>query len=492
MRTCGILMPVSCLPSKYGIGSFGNEAYRFIDFLAECRQTFWQILPLGPTGYGDSPYQSFSAFAGSPYYIDLDILAEEGYIDRQDIENAGIREEGDRIDYYGLYMKRFPVLKKACREVAEEDPKYRMYIAGNRFWIEDYALFMALKEQNDMKPFREWPDELRFRNEKVLNDKREELKDEIHFWTAVQFLFHEQWMKLKAYAGSRGIRIIGDIPIYVSEDSCELWMHPELFQTDEQGRPTAVAGCPPDEFAEEGQLWGNPLYDWNYHRETGYRWWIKRLEHSGCFFDVVRIDHFRGFSGYYSVPAGNINAVEGEWREGPGKDFISVIKEKVSWLPVIAEDLGVMTEDSAELLRFSGFPGMKVMQFAFSSDWHNGYLPHNYEKSCVAYTGTHDNPTTEEWVQTASPAEIKKAMSYLGADSITGITDAMIRAAFSSTAETVIIPVQDWLKAGPEARLNTPSTLGNNWVWRLHKDYYSDELVQKIRSFTLMYGREPG
>ncbi|MBE6020473.1 MAG: 4-alpha-glucanotransferase [Clostridiales bacterium] len=489
MRTAGILMPFSSLPARYGIGNLGKEAYRFIDFLDECDQSYWQILPMGPTGFGDSPYQSFSAFACSPYYIDPDILADEGYISKEDIKEADFTENAERVDYSDLYTKRFPLLKKACENVSEEDSAYKDYVEGNRFWIEDYALYMALKEENGMRPFREWERSVQIREDEAMEQAKDRLKKDIHFWKSVQFLFHQQWMKLRSYAASKNVKIIGDIPIYVSEDSCEAWMRPELFQTGSDGKLLRVAGCPPDDFSTEGQLWGNPLYDWDHHKETGYEWWIKRLEHWGCFYDVIRIDHFRGFSGYYSIPAGNINAVEGEWKEGPGKDLITAIKEKVPWLPIIAEDLGTNTEDVEELLKYSGFPGMKVLQFAFSSDWNNEHLPHNYEKTCVAYTGTHDNASTEEWVQTAPEDQTEKAKKYLSVHDKSDLTDAMIRAVLASTADMAVIPIQDWLRTGAGSRINTPSTIGENWVWRVSSDMFTDELKSKIRELTEIYGR---
>lgn len=491
MRTSGILLPVSSLPSPYGIGSLGQAAYDFIDFLAESGQTWWQVLPLGPTGYGDSPYQSCSAFASNPYFIDLDSLAEDGYLEERELGKANLKNEAGRIDYYDLYVKRFPVLKKACSAVSPQDPELLEYLTGNHFWIEDYALFMTIKEEQKMRPFWEWPSELRYLEEEKEREIRESRKEALHFWRTVQFLFHKQWMRMKGYANGKGIRILGDIPIYVSADSCELWRQPVLFQTDEAGNPTNVAGCPPDDFSPAGQLWGNPLYDWSYHKKTGFQWWIKRLEHSGCFYDAVRIDHFRGFSGYYSISAGNITAVEGAWKEGPGRDFIGVIKERVSWLPVIAEDLGFLTPDVQELLEYSGFPGMKVLQFGFSSCGENGYLPHNYGKNSVVYTGTHDNPTTKEWAESLEREGLEFAMKYLGIKEPRQLTRAMIRAVCASVADTAIIPMQDWLELGAEARINTPSTLGDNWIWRLSEDSLGITLAGEIREMTELYGRNP-
>ena len=481
MRNAGILMPITALPSPYGIGTLGKSAFDFVDFLAESGQHYWQVLPFGPTGYGDSPYQSFSAFASNPYLIDLDRLVEAELITKEDIKEANFADD-EKINYGDLYEKRFTLLKKAGRKIDRNDRDFNRYIDGNAFWIHDYALFMAIKNENGMKPLSEWPEPLRTRDSSALQDAAERLSDEVHFWKAVQYLFHEQWMLLRSYANSNDVKIIGDLPIYISQDSAEMWCRPDLFDKDE------VAGCPPDAFAPTGQLWGNPLYNWEKHREEGYHWWVKRLEHTGCFCDVVRIDHFRGFAGYYAVPAGDKTAENGRWREGPGMHFIETIKNRVNWLPIIAEDLGFLTKDVRDLLKFSGFPGMKVMELAFS-DKDSDYLPHNHIKDCVVYTGTHDNMTAVQWSEEGPEEDTANAMNYFGLASKSEIPEALIRSALSSVADLAIIPMQDWLGLGSEGRLNTPSVSDGNWTWRMKPGSLTDDLSQKIKNLCTIYCR---
>ncbi len=489
MRNSGILMPISALPSKYGIGSIGEEAYRFIDFLKACGQTYWQILPIGPTSYGDSPYQSFSAFAANPYFIDLDILMHEGYLLPDEYQHLNWGEDENKVDYELMYHQRLDVLRLAASRLPELDGDFQYYNANNIFWLDDYAVFMALKQKYGGISFTEFSEALRLRDPVALEKARVENKKEIHFWRAVQYFFSKQWKNLKKYANENGIKIIGDIPIYVSPDSADLWAHSELFLVDENKKMIDVAGCPPDAFSEDGQLWGNPLYDWDYHKETEYDWWIKRLRHATEIYDVVRIDHFRGFSGYYAIPYGSENARTGEWRTGPSNDLIDAVKNALPNADIIAEDLGFLTDDVIQLLKDSGYPGMKVLQFAFDTDEKSTYLPHNYTKNCVCYTGTHDNSTTEGWQKLASDNEVNLAMEYLGVKDKSDLTYGFIRGCLASVADRAVIPIQDWLKLDDSARINTPSTLSGNWLWRIEKSMLSNELAEIIKRYTKIYGR---
>ena len=482
-------MPISALPSKHGIGALGKEAYCFVDFLKGSKQVYWQILPIGPTGYGDSPYQSFSAYAGNPYWIDLDLLAAEGMLSVADIKGPGFVENPDFVDYGDLYEKRFDLLRKAAVQISPDDKGFSSFCTGNAEWLYEYALFMALKEEHGMRSFHLWPDTYRIYSEKSHAKTMEKLAGKLHFWKAVQYLFFTQWEKFKAYANGSGVKIIGDMPIYVSPDSADLWANHNLFQVNAKREMSSVAGCPPDSFDSDGQLWGNPLYNWGCHKKQGYSWWIKRLKHAGKIFDVVRIDHFRGFLGYYSIPAGSLTAANGKWRRGPGEDFIASIKKMAPEITIIAEDLGYLTPAVHKLLRFSGFPGMKVLQFAFDGSKSNVYLPHLYTENCVVYTGTHDNPTIREWAKSAPPLEIKFAKNYLGASSRPVLEDAMISAAMHCKSNTCIIPVQDWLKLGGEARINTPGVAEGNWRFRVRKRRLSKALAERIRHLTEESGR---
>lgn len=489
IRKSGILLPVSSLPSPYGIGSLGKESFQFIDFLRQAGQRYWQILPIGPTGCGDSPYQSFSAFASNPYFIDPGLLIEQGLLKEDEVRKFQFGDDPEQIDYGALLDNRTRMLRLAADRFPEEDAGFGAFRRKNSEWLEDYALFMALKTENDMVSFQDWPDDLRLRREPALEAARARLADEIRFWEVTQYLFETQWSPLKEYAGQNGISIIGDLPIYVSPDSADLWAHSELFQLDESRRFTGVAGCPPDAFTAEGQLWGNPLYDWEKHASDGYHWWVERLASATKVYDVIRIDHFRGFAGYYSIPAGSKNAVNGQWRRGPGLDFVNTLKKNLPELSIIAEDLGFLTEDVRKLVKESGFPGMKVLQFAFDSREKNDYLPHNYTKNCVVYTGTHDNTTTEDWKLSAPPEDVAFARRYLGIGPEDDFTGAMIRAAQASVADTCIIPLQDYMRLGAQARINTPGTVGGNWRWRVTQKALTSELAQSIRQTTELYGR---
>jgi len=489
MRASGILMPVSALPSRYGIGSAGRGAKEFLDFLAEAGQRYWQVLPLGPTGYGDSPYQSFSVFAGNPYFIDLDRLAEDGLLTKSELEDEELRGGGETVDYLSLFEHRYALLKKAAARLEKNDAGLAEFERENADWLSDYALFMALKEENGHRAVSLWPRELRTREPGALESAEERLAEETRFWRVAQYWFSEHWNGVREYAAKLGIKIIGDIPIYASQDSSDFWAQPELFQTDGEGGLRDVAGCPPDGFSPDGQVWGNPLYDWDYHKKTGYAWWLRRLRHVAGLCDVVRIDHFRGFAGYYSIPAGDGTAKNGRWNPGPGLPLIEAMKSELPGLKIIAEDLGFLTDDVRRLLADSGFPGMKVLQFAFDSREESDYLPHNYERNSVVYTGTHDNTTISDWTRTAPPEDVRFAMEYTGTPDRDALARALIRAAMSSVCDTAVVPMADWLGLGAEARINKPATVGGNWVWRLREDALTDELSAAIRRQTKIYGR---
>lgn len=491
MRASGILMHISSLPSAYGIGTFGQAAFDFVDFLAQAGQTYWQVLPLGPTSFGDSPYQSFSTFAGNPYFIDLDLLAKDGLLQQADYQYLDWGGDPARVDYEKIYRNRYPVLRKAFLagrdRYAKDLEEFRRSHVG---WIEDYALFMALKNQFGGCAWLEWEDGIRRRVPEALERYRVLLKEEIDFWVFVQYLFFTQWFTLKKYAHEKKVHIIGDLPIYVAMDSADTWAHPELFQLDEQQNPAYVAGVPPDYFAPQGQLWGNPLYDWDYHDKTGYAWWTERVRMAATVYDMVRIDHFRGFAGYYAVPYGDSTAENGSWREGPGIRVFDAIRAQLGSPAIIAEDLGVLTPDVYDLLEKTGFPGMKVLQFAFDSNWDNAYLPHNHIKNCVVYTGTHDNDTVASWWEAALAGHDRQhAMEYLRLDDVEGIPWGMIRAAWSSVADLAVAPIQDFLELGNPARMNLPSTVGGNWAFRVAPGALTGELARRIANLTTLYQR---
>ena len=489
MRTAGILLPVSSLPSPYGIGSFGQEAYRFIDFLQAAQQQFWQILPIGPTGYGDSPYQSFSAFAINPYFIDLDTLVEKKLLTAAEIDAESFGKDPAVVDYYKLYQNRYPLLKLAVNRFDTACEAFVHFKAQQADWIEDYALFMALKAEHGMRAFSTWPAALRTRQPAAMAQAKERLAEQIVFWQVVQFLVYEQWASLKAYANAHHVELIGDIPIYVSPDSSDLWANPTLFQVDDEGNLLEVAGCPPDAFSADGQLWGNPLYAWQRHLDTGCAWWVRRMRHASTIYDVVRIDHFRGFESYYAIPAADKTAAGGTWRKGPGMDFVGVLKEKLPGVRIIAEDLGFLTQGVRQLLADSGFPGMKVLQFAFDSREESDYLPHNYTSNSVVYTGTHDNTTTADWEHSTPADDVAMARAYLDITPQDSLARKFIRAALGSVSDTAIIPLQDWLALGAQARINTPSTLGGNWLWRMQTTTCTPTLAQEIAQLTKLYGR---
>ena len=512
MRESGILMPVSSLPGPYGIGCFGAEALKFVDFLAAAGQHIWQLLPLSPTGYGDSPYQSCSAFAGNPYFIDLDALKADGLLTAAQLKAEPWGTDPLSVDYGTLYTSRYKVLRAAyaawrekyagrfgCAHYYPDD--YYAFTLTNESWLNDYALYMALKTANGMKSWAEWPREYRLRDAGALAEFAAGQEEEIGFWKFLQYEFAVQWKKVKDYANEKGIKILGDIPIYVSADSVDAWVGGELFELDAQGGFARVAGCPPDYFSADGQLWGNPLYNWPYHKQTGYAWWVRRVRHALGIYDLLRIDHFRGFDTYWAIPAGSPTARTGKWENGPGMDLFRALEAALGKLPIIAEDLGDLVPSVRKLLADSTFPGMKVLQFAFGGG-DNEYLPHNHVKNSVVYPGTHDNTTlTDWWVNTATAKEKANAAAYLHltpckptAKEVAAVrTDAartaLLRAALGSVADRAIIPMADWLGLGAAAHLNTPGKLGGNWTWRAADGFDTALLAGRIEAECAVYCR---
>jgi len=489
MRKSGILMHITSLPNAYGIGSMGKCAYEFVDFLQQAGQSYWQILPLSPTGYGDSPYQSFSTFAGNHYLIDLDQLIAEGLLTQEEANSFYWGSEETRVDFGSLYENRSKLLKLACGRFVP-DESYHRFVVENEDWLEDYALFMALKEHFRGRAWQNWSVSLMMRFPAVLDSYRESLNEEILFQYFLQFQFFRQWEALRRYANEKGIRIIGDVPIYVPLDSADVWSNSKLFQLNKSCRPVKVAGCPPDSFNADGQLWGNPLYDWEKMKADGYRWWIRRLKAAQKMYDVVRFDHFRGFESYWAVPAGDTNAVGGAWEKGPGMDFIGAVQKALPELDIIAEDLGFVTPEVRQLQLDSGYPGMKVLQFAFDSREEGDYMPHSYPVNSVCYSGTHDNLTMLQWLQEADPVDIAAAKAYLGLNEEEGLVKGMIRGCMSSVSRLCVVQMQDYLELGGCARMNFPGTLsGNNWTWRAKPGFITPELTERIRKTTERFGR---
>lgn len=490
-RSSGIIMHIASLPGEYGIGTFGKEAYKFVDFLNKAGQRYWQILPLGQTGYGDSPYQSFSAFAGNPYFIDFDLLVEESILSEEDYKNVNFGENEEDIDYGTLFIEKMKVLRLAYdKSKINYQKEIKDFRKEKKIWIEDYALFMAIKNHFDLVSWQNWDEKIKKRDEETLNKYRKELKVDIEYWIFLQYLFFKQWNKLKSYANARGIEIIGDIPIYVSEDSADVWGNIDGFLLDEDQNPIKVAGCPPDAFSETGQLWGNPIYNWSYMDKTGYEWWINRVRESLKMYDVIRIDHFRGFESFWQIPYGEETAINGEWVKGPGMRLFNAIEEVLGKVNIIAEDLGFLTKEVLDLRDETKFPGMKVLQFAFDSREESDYLPHNYPKNCIAYTGTHDNDTFLGWYElTGNREDVKYCKKYLKLTEEEGYNWGFIRGVWSSVANVSIAMIQDFLNLGNEARINLPSTLGINWRWRIKENLLTDELAEKIYNMTKLYGR---
>ena len=490
-RSSGILMPISSLPSPHGIGTLGAEARKFVDFLAAAGQSWWQILPVSPTSYGDSPYQSFSAYAGNPYFIDLDLLCEDGLLTPEEVNAVNWGADPSRVDYSAIYNGRFPLLHLAMERGWERDAdKVKPFSVQNDTWLPDYALFMALKRHFGMKSWTEWPDEdIRLRRPEAVQRYQKELADDIRLFTYIQYLFFRQWEALRAYAHEKGIGIIGDLPIYVAMDSADVWADPRAFQLDERNVPAEVAGVPPDYFTADGQLWGNPLYDWDAMKADGYSWWIRRIAGASRLYDILRIDHFRGLESYWAVPYGETTAKIGRWVKGPGMDLIGVLTEKFPNLQFIAEDLGYLTPEVRQLLADSGLPGMKILQFAFDSRETANYLPHTYPRNCVCYAGTHDNSTLMGWKNDAAPSDIAAAREYLGLNEEEGFHWGILRGGQSSVADLFVAQMQDYLGLGAEARMNTPGILGGNWQWRMLPDQITEGLTKRIARMTSLYGR---
>lgn len=490
-RSSGILLPISALPSPYGIGTLGKAAYAFVDFLAEAEQRWWQLLPVGPTSYGDSPYQSFSAFAGNPYYIDLEQLCAEGLLEPQEIVALDWGREPTKVDYAKIYENRFTLLHKAMQRGWEKNAaEIAAFTEENQRWLPDYALYMAVKRHFGMKAWIEWEDEaIRLHQAEAVESYRSLLAEDVRLFTFIQYEFFKQWNTLRSYAGKKGIGIIGDLPIYVAMDSADVWAEPQWFQLDEKNIPHEVSGVPPDAFSADGQLWGNPLYDWEAMQRDGYGWWIRRIDGAAKLYDVLRIDHFRGLESYWAVPYGNADAKNGRWRKGPGMGLLSVLKNWFPQVEFIAEDLGFLTPEVEQLLRDSGFPGMKVLEFAFDSREPSNYLPHTYPAHCVCYVGTHDNETVMAWKERAAAEDIAMAVQYLGLHDAEGFHWGILRGGMGSVAELFIAQIQDYLGLGEEARMNTPGQIGGNWTWRLREGQITKELTAKIAEMTRLYGR---
>ena len=489
-RSSGILLPVSSLPSPCGIGTLGRAAYAFADFLHAAGQKYWQLLPLGPTSYGDSPYQSFSTFAGNPYFIDLEMLVNDGLLEQSELEEADWGDNPRYVDYGKIFASRFTVLRQAFRRGYSRDREAVEAFRQENQWLDNYALYMAVKASFGMKSWLEWPDEdIRLRKSEAVARYSKDLAEDIAFYSYLQYLFYRQWNALRDYIHSLDIQIIGDMPIYVAMDSADVWAEPEFFQLGEDLVPTEVSGVPPDYFTADGQLWGNPLYDYKRMKADGYDWWIRRVEGAGRLFDIIRIDHFRGLESYWAVPYGETTAKNGRWRKGPGMALVGMLVKRFPDLQFIAEDLGFLTPAVHQLLRRSKLPGMKVLEFAFDTREPSNYLPHTYDRHCVCYVGTHDNETVMQWREQADRSSVTMARNYLGLSEAEGFHWGMIRGGMSSVADTFVVQMQDCLGLGAEGRMNTPGTAKGNWQWRLLRGEASPALAKKLSQYARMYGR---
>lgn len=492
-RQSGVLMHISSLPGKYGIGSFGQSAYDFVDFLVRTKQRYWQILPLGTTSYGDSPYQSFSAFAGNTYFIDFDILIEEGLLNEADVKGADFGDDPRKVDYAKIFDARRPIMEKAVARFLKADDlsDYESFVEQNAAWLEVFAEYMAIKEHFDNLAWTEWPDEaIRRREAASLASYREKLADKLTYHRVTQYLFFKQWLRLKAYANEHHIEIVGDMPIYVAADSADVWAQPHFFKTDAVGKPTCVAGCPPDEFSETGQLWGNPIYDWEAMDKDGYAWWIERLRESFKIYDIVRIDHFRGFESYWEVPADSETSATGKWVKGPDYKLFAAVKEALGDLNIIAEDLGFMTDEVIELRERTGFPGMKILQFAFNPDDESIDSPHLAPNNSVMYTGTHDNNTVLGWYKDEIDDATRQYMAqYTNRKEYETVPHAMLRTIFASVSFMAIATMQDLLELDSAARMNYPSTIGGNWTWRMTAEELNPIVEGELYSLTKTYRR---
>lgn len=489
-RKFGIILPVFSLPSRYGIGSLGQKAFDFIDYLYNSRVGLWQVLPLGPTSYGNSPYQSFSAFAGNEYFIDLELLISDGLLKKEDINKFEDKDESGRIDYGKLYLYRFDILDKAARNFFKHVPAdYFSFIENNKKWINDYALFMALKKQFDMIPWLQWPEQYRQKDKNTIDQFLLDNKELIDHFCFCQYEFYKQWTAVRQYANRKKVKIIGDIPFYVSLDSADVWANKQLFMLDATGSPTEVAGVPPDYFSETGQLWGNPIYAWSTRKKEVYEWWGDRVSISNKLFDYLRIDHFRGFDSYWAVPAESDTAINGKWKKGPGIDFIKYIKKASGNMKLIAEDLGLLTPSVRKMLRESRLPGMKVLEFAFSDDETNEYLPDQYPVNCVCYTGTHDNEPLSAWFDSLDKQSRSFFIKYMTKKRLNPDIDGIIRLGMSSKAKMFIVQMQDLLGTGNDSRINSPGVEEGNWQWRVSFTLLDDTLKQRIQFLTSKYNR---
>ena len=491
-RSSGVLMHITSLPGQFGIGTFGKSAYEFVDFLEETKQTYWQILPLTTTSYGDSPYQSFSAVAGNLNLIDFSLLKEDGLLEESDYVNVNFGENPEKVDYALLFEARRPILEKAVANTSKNNEvlaEIEKFEAENSSWLADYAEYMAIKESFGYKSFIHWDEDIKKGEEAAREKYRTELQDSIRYYTVTQYFFFKQWLALKEYANEKGIKIIGDMPIYVSADSVEMWTMPELFKVDENNEPLYVAGCPADDFSPTGQLWGNPIYDWEKHKEQGFSWWIYRVQESFKIYDVLRIDHFKGFSDFWQIDKDAENAVNGTWEAGPGIELFQKIKEQLGDLPIVAENLGFIDAKAEKLLDDSGYPGMKILQFAFPGE-DNLDRPHHYTQNSVAYTGTHDNDVVNGWYEKLSEPERKLVSDYLNRRDDETITEAMIRGIYSSVSDYAIVTMQDLLDKDATSRMNVPSTVGGNWEWRMLAEDLTEDRKEFLRNITVRYSRE--
>ena len=491
-RSSGVLMHITSLPGQFGIGTFGKSAYKFVDFLEETKQTYWQILPLTTTSYGDSPYQSFSAVAGNLNLIDFSLLKEDGLLEESDYANVNFGENPEKVDYALLFEARRPILEKAVANTSKNSEvlaEIEKFEAENSSWLADYAEYMAIKESFGYKSFIHWDEDIKKGEETAREKYRTELQDSIRYYTVTQYFFFKQWLALKEYANEKGIKIIGDMPIYVSADSVEMWTMPELFKVDTNNEPLYVAGCPADDFSPTGQLWGNPIYDWEKHKEQGFSWWIYRVQESFKIYDVLRIDHFKGFSDFWQIDKDAENAVNGTWEAGPGIELFQKIKEQLGDLPIVAENLGFIDAKAEKLLDDSGYPGMKILQFAFPGE-DNLDRPHHYTQNSVAYTGTHDNDVVNGWYEKLSESEKELVSEYLNRRDDETITEAMIRGIYSSVSDYAIVTMQDLLDKDETSRMNVPSTVGGNWEWRMLAEDLTEERKEFLRNITVRYSRE--
>lgn len=489
-RGSGVLMHISSLPGPFGIGTLGKNAYKFIDFLAKAGQSYWQILPVCPTGYGNSPYQSFSTFAGNPYFIDFDLLKKDGLLAKKDYEGIDWGSDPTSADFGLLYVRRNELFEKLQNNFEKKIPAdYKAFCRKNKFWLEDFALFMAVKDAHNGASFMDWEKDIRLREEEAVKAWSKKCQRRIEYYKMLQYLFFKQWKDLRAYAASKDIKIIGDIPIYVSADSADVWTHPENFLLSKKGVPLEVAGCPPDAFTDKGQLWGNPVYNWKALKEDGYGWWKQRIKSSLEIYDILRIDHFRGFESFYCIKYGAEDAKNGKWRKGPGVDLFREVEKALGKVPIIAEDLGYLTPKVHKMLRDCGFPGMKVIQFAFGGDDTNTYLPHNIPENSIVYTGSHDNDPINGWVASCSPAELDHAMKYFKLTDKTQMRETMMKAALESKAFVCILTMQDLIGLGHEARMNFPSSVGENWKWRATEEQITAEQAAWLKKASKAAGR---